>query len=284
VQFAAPTTYAVGIFRGALHYHGRRQPKDSAVRFAMKVFALFSLAVFVVTAGAATCSAQEETKPAIAPQTASQSAPQAAPQTAVQSAATPAPDKSKIVYVSDFELDALDAEGKVEKNVAADSLPTAATSDPNRPEAPTEQASRLIDFMSTTLVKELEKAGYTAHRLRPNDDRPTDGIGIKGIFAEPDDQNRLRRAVLGTITVAGKMALFVGIGNLARPDQALYAVASTANAEEKSPTVITVSAYAPVAKFEIEKNVTEKAIKDTASNIVADLNALLGVNVVALVQ
>jgi len=48
--------------------------------------------------------------------------------------------------------------------------------------------------------------------------------------------------------------------------------------------VITVSSYAPVAKFDIEKNTTEKAVKDTATGIVADLSALLGANVVALTQ
>jgi hypothetical protein len=45
--------------------------------------------------------------------------------------------------------------------------------------------------------------------------------------------------------------------------------------------VITVSSYAPVARFEIGKVTTEKAIRDTAAGIVADLNSLLGANVVA---
>jgi hypothetical protein len=48
--------------------------------------------------------------------------------------------------------------------------------------------------------------------------------------------------------------------------------------------VITVSSYAPVAKFDIEKNTTEKAVRDTATGIVADLNALLSANIVALTQ
>jgi hypothetical protein len=270
----------------------------------MKPLALFSLSISIlsvaVALSATPLSAQEETKADLPPQvvmpvtpqsvqqsqpapSAQSSSPAAAQQNSASIAPGTAPDKSKIVYVSDFELDALDAQGQVEKNVPANPSPVSpAPLDANRPEAPTEQASKLVDFMSTMLVKELEKAGYTAHRLRPTDDRPTDGIRIRGIFAEADDQNRLRRAVLGTITVAGKMALFVGIGNLARPDQALYAVANTANSEQNSPTVISVSSYTPIAKFEIEKHVTEKAIKDTAAGIVLGLNNLLGVNVVAL--
>jgi Domain of unknown function (DUF4410) len=255
----------------------------------MKLFALLLMGTFAATVGAAAIAAQEEIKSANARQTTAPSSPEvsspAAQQSSQPSVATPSVDKSKIVYVSDFELDALDENGKVEKSVPA-TIPAIAPapapqSDPNSPES---QASRLVDFMSAMLVKELEKAGYTAHRLRPADDRPTDGIRISGIFTEPDEQNRIRRAVMGTITVAGKMLIFVGIGNLAKPDQALYAVATPNSSENKTETVITVSAYAPVAKFEIDKNVTEKDVKDTAFGIVANLSALLSANVVALTQ
>jgi hypothetical protein len=116
--------------------------------------------------------------------------------------------------------------------------------------------------------------------LRPEDSRPSDGIRISGIFAEPDPQNRLRRAVMGTFSPEGKMSLFVGITNLARPDQAIYAAAEPGGAN-RAGSVITVSSYAPVARFEIGKTTTEKAVRDTAAGIVADLNALLRSNIVA---
>ena len=254
----------------------------------MRLFALVSLAALLLALGAARGATQEETKPVVAEQSLQQVAQQSVQQTAQQTAqpqtVAPAPDKSKIVYVSDFELDAVNADGKLEKSVPAIPPSTAPQLDPKREQGPVEQAGRLVDFMSTTLVKELEKAGYTAHRLRPGETRPTDGIRISGIFGEPDEQNRLRRAVIGTITGDGKMSLFVGIGNLARPDQALYEGADPTSIENKAGTIITVSSYAPVAKFEIEKNTTEKAVKDTAEGIVADLSALLTANVVALTQ
>jgi hypothetical protein len=245
----------------------------------MRLFAMVSLAALTLAFAAAGGAAQEETRAALAEQSSQQVAQQPAQQTVA-----PAPDKSKIVYVSDFELDAVNADGKLEKSVPAIPPSTAPQLDPKREQGPVEQAGRLVDFMSTTLIKELEKAGYTAHRLRPGETRPTDGIRISGIFGEPDEQNRLRRAVIGTITGDGKMSLFVGIGNLARPDQALYEGADPTSSENKAGTIITVSAYAPVAKFEIEKNTTEKAVKDTAEGIVADLSALLTANVVALTQ
>ena len=245
----------------------------------MRLFAMVSLAALTLAFGAVGGAAQEETKAALAEQSSQQVAQQPA-----QQPAHPAPDKSKIVYVSDFELDAVNADGKLEKSVPAIPPSTAPQLDPKREQGPVEQAGRLVDFMSTALVKELEKAGYTAHRLRPGETRPSDGIRISGIFGEPDERNRLRRAVIGTITGDGKMSLFVGIGNLARPDQALYEGADPTSSENKAGTIITVSAYAPVAKFEIEKNTTEKAVKDTAEGIVADLSALLTANVVALTQ
>jgi hypothetical protein len=243
----------------------------------MKFFAMVFLAVSVLAPlGSAGAVTQEEVRTA--------SLQQPAQQSSQQPAATPEPDKSKIVYVSDFELDAVDANGKLQKSVPAIPPSAAAQLDPKREQGPVEKAGRLVDFMSATLVKELEKAGYSAHRLRPGETRPTDGIRISGIFGEPDDQNRLRRAVMGPITGDGRMALFVGISNLARPDQALYEAADPRSGETKAGATITVSSYAPVAKFEIEKNTTEKQVKDTATGIVADLSALLSANVAALTQ
>jgi hypothetical protein len=194
----------------------------------------------------------------------------------------PSVDRSKIIYVSDFELDAVDGQGKFQKDVPAVSVtnPSPSREQLREEDQAAEQAGRLVDFMAMTLLKELQRAGYSAHRLRPEDSRPTDGIKISGIFAEPDPQNRLRRAVMGTFSPDGKMSLFVGITNLARPEQAFYAPAEPGGAN-RAGSVITVSSYAPVARFEVGKTITEKAVRDTAAGIVADLNALLGANVVA---
>jgi hypothetical protein len=191
-------------------------------------------------------------------------------------------DRSKIIYVTDFELDAVDGEGKLKKDVPAVSVtnPSPSREQMREEDQAAEQAGRLVDFMAITLIKELKRAGYSAQRLRPEDSRPTDGIRISGIFAEPDPQNRLRRAVMGTFSPDGKMSLFVGISNLEKPEQAIYAAAEPGGAN-RAGAVITVSSYAPVARFEIGKSTTEKAVRDTAAGIVADLNALLNANVIA---
>ncbi len=241
----------------------------------MRLLGLILPVYLIVYGGLA--SAQEETKPA-AP------APQQSPQPSTDAPA----DKSKVVYVSDFDLDvpnpAAEKNGGADKN-APSSIPAAAAAQPDekKQEGPAEQARKLVDTMSSTLVQELEKAGYTAHRMRPGQTRPEEGIQVKGVFTEPDEENHLRRAVIGDGSV-GKMALFVGIGNLARPDQPLYSVVDlkgSENGENEPGAMINVSAYAPVAKFEMQKNATEKAVKDTAAAIVADLTVLLNTNIAA---
>jgi Domain of unknown function (DUF4410) len=191
-------------------------------------------------------------------------------------------DRSKIIYVSDFEIDAVDGRGGFKKDVPAVSVtnPSPSREQLREEDQAAEQAGRLVDFMAITLIKELRHAGYSVQRLRPEDSRPTDGIRITGIFAEPDAQNRLRRAVMGTFSPDGKMSLFVGISNLEKPEQAIYAAAEPGGAN-RAGAVITVSSYAPVARFEIGKATTEKAVRDTAAGIVADLNALLSANVIA---
>src|SRR3982074_3929903 len=68
-----------------------------------------------------------------------------------QPVATPAPDKSKVVYVSDFELDAVDVNGKLEKSVPAIPPSSAAPLDPKREQGQVEKAGRFVDFMSATL-------------------------------------------------------------------------------------------------------------------------------------
>jgi hypothetical protein len=219
-------------------------------------------------------------------------------------------DRSHIIYVSDFELEL--PTGRDARNFPASPAPPASQTDPRldtrldtkadakpesradsksegKPEAKKEEsvaerAARLAEFVSTTLVKELERAGYEAHRLLRGDARPDEGIRISGVFAEPDEQNRLRRAMIGAGPTIGQMALFVSIGNLARPDQPLYAVVDPRTASNNAGPVISVSAYAPVARFEMPKNVTEKSVRDTATSIVTDLTLLLRTSVAGLTR
>lgn len=253
----------------------------------MKVVLVVLLFLSSVCAGAALASPQPQEEASLA---AIATQPQANSE---------APDRSRVIYVSNFDLD-LPAVKDPKSLPAPAAVPTPGTEAEAKPGAkaearpegkpgakredtPAERAAKFVDFVSNALVKELERAGYTARRLQPGDRRPDEGIRISGVFAEPDDQNRWRRAMIGSQSV-GAMALFVSIGNLARPDQPLYQVVDPKSASSSIGPVITVSAYAPVARFPMPKNVTEKTVRDTAASIVADLTTLLRTNVAAFTR
>lgn len=248
---------------------------------------MVSVVLLTISAGAASASQQLQEE-AETPATGSQE-PSYAP--AVRA------DESRTVYVSDFDLelptgrDAKSSPAPVapqpvsQPEAKSEAKPIAKTdSKPElrKEETPAERAARFTEFVSTALISELERAGYVARRLLPGETRPEDGLRISGVFAEPDEQNRLRRAVIGGGPSVGQMALFVSIGNLARPDQALYVVVDPKTASNNVGPVITVSAYAPVARFEMSKNVSEKAVRDAATSIVTNLTLLLRTNVASL--
>ena len=132
--------------------------------------------------------------------------------------------------------------------------------------------------MSADLVRVLEKAGYTVHRVHGGEAVPRAGLRIRGVFAESDEQNRIRRLLVGGDSTTPKMLLYVGVDNLARPEQPLYELAKPPSNDGKHGPVITVTSYSPVARFEMDKNPADDDLKKIATEIVADLNALLSAN------
>jgi len=218
---------------------------------------------------------------------------------------------SKIVYVSDFELDVV--RRRAEKNSPAGTAPDTTSSEPSgatqaaphgpssstsagspsktsRPPAsakpadsqtddtPSERANALVTAMSENLLRTLGKAGYAVHRFRVGEALPQAGLRIRGVFAEPDEQNRMRRLLVGSDSPAPKMLLYVGVDDLARPEQPLYELAKPPSNDGKHGPVITVTSYSPVARFEMDKNPSDEDIKKVATDIVAELNALLHAN------
>jgi hypothetical protein len=148
-------------------------------------------------------------------------------------------------------------------------------------DSPRVQAAKLVDLASNTLVKVLEQQGYAVRRLRSNAIVPDSGVIIRGVFAQVDENATLRRAVIGGAVSAPEMLLFVGVGNLARPDQTLYAVVSPAPADNVGPG-ISLSVYVPVGRYELENLPSEELLKKTSGAIAADLTRLLNANPLAL--
>ena len=142
---------------------------------------------------------------------------------------------------------------------------------------PSVQARRLMDFFAATLVQSFQKAGYNAARRQGNVNSPK-GVLLRGIFAEADTRNRIRRALLGGGSPSAKLLLYVGTFNLARPDQPLYEQALQQYPESRYGPIITVNNYIPMVRFELSKNPTEDEVRRICNQIVQNLGALLKAN------
>src|ERR1700740_1221510 len=177
------------------------------------------------------------------------------------------PPAKPTVYISDFEIDVLP--------------PPPGSREPE--EDPRKQATRLVELMSTKLLAALQKAEYPAVRMHEGDARPDKGVDIRGLFAEVDDENHWRRALIRTATDSGKMEALVAVANLAKPDQALYEIAPLPGNDNNIPgAVITLSPYVPLMKYDLSKDAKEDVFQKIAARVVDDLTALLDANPAAI--
>jgi hypothetical protein len=217
-----------------------------------------------------------------------------------------------VVYVSDFELDIMP--GGVKRRFSARQASGSATttsvkapserplsassairrgassgSSSSKPAAahpvedqeeqsPAEFANELVNAVSESLVSALEKAGYRVQRLRAGEPRPVKGLRIRGVFAEPDERNRTRRLLVGSASTSPRMILYVGVNDLARPEQPLYELANPPSNDSRYGPVITVTPYSPASRFELAKEPTDDELKKITTRIAADLTALLKAN------
>ncbi|MCU1243465.1 MAG: conserved hypothetical secreted protein [Candidatus Acidoferrum typicum] len=172
------------------------------------------------------------------------------------------------VYVSDFDIDV--------------ELPQSGIQKPE--DDPGNLASHLVELMSTKLVIALQKAGYSATRMHEGDARPDSGVQIRGLFAEVDEENHWRRAVIRSATDSGKMEALVAVANLSKPEQALYEIAPLPGNEDRPGAVITLSPYVPLTKYDLSKDADENVFKGIAPRVVNDLTDLLNRNPAAITQ
>ena len=192
--------------------------------------------------------------------------------------------KSVRVYVSLFDINA--APGK--EPAAISQAPTPQKSQPGarapgesphvlqEAETSSKQAERLKAFFSDALVQALRKNGFNA--APQGSSRPEKGVLLKGVFAEVDSQSHNCLAILGGTTPAPKFVLYVGVYNLARPDQPLYRVMTMENCDAHYGPVISLNNYIPMDKYEVSKSPTEDEVRKICTHVVANLKALLSVN------
>ena len=198
------------------------------------------------------------------------------PRQHLQAAQSTPTDAQKIpIYVSDFELFAAAMSDPNLKNAAASA---------NRPDNPlysdadpaTVQARRLMDSFAITLVEMFQKNGYTASRITGS--LPTSGVLLRGVFTEPDDKNRIRRAILGAGSTAPTFTLYVGTFNLAHEDQPLYQLAPVQSPDSRFGPVISLNAYIPLVKYELDKDPSVDDMRRICDQIVGGLTKLLTQN------
>jgi hypothetical protein len=184
------------------------------------------------------------------------------------------PERSKVIYVTDFELDSAGANSDTAQ--PAGDAPQAIGSAPRSSVAPkanasAAQAQHLVKLMSDNLLKDFAKAGYTTKLLHPSDPRPDDGFLITGVFAQVGEDNRLRRAVIGASQNAATLQLYVAAKDLAHFTPPLYTADPGDTGSAKPGTVIEVNPNADAVKYSIEADITDKDIKQTAQRISTDL-------------
>lgn len=180
------------------------------------------------------------------------------------------------VYVSDFELPAVQPLPGHHRELAATKGANPADNTAADADIPSVQAGLLTDAFAKTLVETLRKSGFTATRIREKP--PEKGVLLRGVFAELDGENRIRRVMLGAGSPNSQFFLYVGIFNLKRPDQPLYEPAAVQAPDPRYGPVITPNAYIPIEKFQIAKRPTEGDVQRVCTQIAQDLGQLLEAN------
>jgi hypothetical protein len=188
------------------------------------------------------------------------------------------------VYVADFEIDVVPTPGGSSRAQGSAATPSSQAERPNPEEEARKLAGRLVELMSSKVMAALQKAGYSAVRMHRGDARPESGVQIRGVYAEVDNENHWRRAVIRNADDSGKMQALVTVANLSKPEQKLYEIAQLPGNEDKAGAVITLSPYVPLSKFDLSKDAKEDVFQKIAPRIVDDLTALLNANPAALTQ
>ena len=242
--------------------------------------------------------------PSVASPTPQQAAPE--PNALLLHPAGSAPAGAMTIYVSDFDLDFVGRKPspKPEPRTSPPSRTRSASrspsgvprlgpppstpessesqssdsSDASTEETPAEQANALVKAVSDNIIRALTEAGYDARRLSAGAPLPEQGVRLRGVFAEADEQNRARRLLVGGEPVGPNIILYVGVNNLKKPEQPLYELASPPVPDPRHGPVITVTSYAPAERFELSRDPSGDELKKVAAAIAADLTALFNAN------
>jgi hypothetical protein len=168
------------------------------------------------------------------------------------------------VYVQDFALGATTSTEQSTGHVGRPRLLSTLSGND-----PATKAHELVVQMSTSLVSDLNKAGFPAERLPAGGALPSEGWLVRGIFTEADSGNTMRQAVIGFGAGASDMEVQVLVSDLAAADPAAaFLVLGTASDPSHLPGgVVTKNPYMVAAKFVMGKNGAKHDAEHTAQAI-----------------
>lgn len=178
------------------------------------------------------------------------------------------------VYIQDFDLDyeaTHDAERKGPPVVGRVMSRVSQRDDPQL------KAAKLVELMSSSLVKGFSEQKIDARRCIPGTPLPVEGWLIRGVFTEVDQGKRIVRAAIGFGAGSTDMELYVSVSDLAENPDAPFIIFGTEKDPGRIPgAVVTMNPYVAAAKFVMEKNASERDVKKTASQIVTAIVKYMG--------
>jgi Domain of unknown function (DUF4410) len=185
-------------------------------------------------------------------------------------------EKPPIIYVADFGLDAQNIQqqegvlsdrpgplGRVSHRLYGTSADPAA------------RAREIVDLMANSLVRDLSHAGFNASRLPPGVPMPTEGWLLQGVFTEVQEGNRLQRAMIGLGQGQTDIQVVVSMENLSKgPPKPLYEISTDASSGNKpgAAPFIALNPYAAAARFAMSGQDLNKNVRNTASQIAAEIS------------
>jgi len=158
-----------------------------------------------------------------------------------------------VVYVSDFELDAVNVtpdSGPGQRMRRLRGLLPSGPGPMGKDKNPQDHAKYIVNEMADALTEDLKKGGLDARRIAPGQPLPSAGWQIRGVFLSVDDGNRLRRAMVGFGAGQNDIQVAVSCDSLATADlPPLYQVVEEANSKDKPGAVIKLNPYVIAVKF-----------------------------------
>ncbi len=165
------------------------------------------------------------------------------------------PAHSMVVYVSDFDLEVLN--GRAPRRTPSRNSPSATSGS------------------ASTIPSATQK--NTPPGSSPKKPAPAPTADSQPDETPAEQADKLVN-IMAVNPLTPRMLLYVGVNNLSRPQQPLYELANPPSNDAKHGPVITVTSYSPAVRFEMDRNAADDDFKKIASQIVADLNALLIAN------